>query len=195
MNSASRFSRHRPILPELTCPACQTVTGNADRCPTCQFTGADTLAMFPQTAPPLRPMREDGLLWDERDLKRIGRARRQAARRFPQFHWRVCSTALPPECNLRLYGFWLLNVSPLAPGETPTERSWSVLLVLNGSSHRAAAVTGYAAEPWLSADPCEVALRAIQHPWRTGQPGKAVAAFITTACDQLETSWRAMPHR
>jgi hypothetical protein len=168
------------------------VIATLNRCPNCQFTGADTLAMFPGPAPRLQPVSDAGRLWNDHDLKVIERARERVGRRFPQFRWRICSTTLPPEGNLRLFGFWLLNVAPLAPTESAADRTWTVLLVVNGVTHQATVVPGYAAEGWLPPDQWEMALASMQHPWRAGRPGKAVAAFLSSACKLLETAWRGM---
>jgi hypothetical protein len=181
---------HAPA--SFACPACRAVIATVNRCPICQFTGADTLAMFRGPAPQLQPVSDAGRLWNDRDLQVIERARMRAGRRFPQFRWRICSTTLPPEGNLRLFGFWLLNVAPLARTESAADRTWTVLLVVNGVTRQATAVPGYAAEAWLTPDQWETALAGMQKPWRTGRPGQAVAAFLASACDLLETAWRGM---
>lgn len=188
-----------PCLPNRThperefgCPACRMRIGTCDRCPHCGFTGAQTVAMFPGPPPRWQPVMDGGQVWDGPDLKLIERARQQLDRRFPQFRWHLCSVNLPPDRNLRLFGFWLHNVCPLAAGETLTDRIWTVLLVVNATTHETAVVPGYAAEVGLSAAHWEQALASMKAPWQAGHPGKAVAAFLTTAGALLETSWRTL---
>ena len=192
MNPAPRRSNRSRPEREFVCPACQKVIGTCDRCPHCGFTGAETMAMFPGPPPRWQPVMDGGQVWDDSDVKLIERARQRLDRRFPQFRWRLCSVNLPPDRSLRLFGFWLHNACPLAAGDTLTDRVWTVLLVVNATTHETAVVPGYAAEVGLSAVQWEQALASMKRPWQAGRPGKAVAAFLNTAGTLLETSWRTL---
>lgn len=177
--------------PAYACPACHVRTENRGlRCPSCHFTGGDSMAMFPTTAPPLLPVLDAAGLWSRGDRAAIQRGISRLSRRFPQFRWRVCAVHLPPDQRIRLFGFWLINASPLDPDETAEDRAWTVLLVINTANHRAAAIPGYAAELWFPDDRLQKAMESMKSDWRDGRHGKAVRAFLKTIGTHLETTWR-----
>lgn len=190
MSSGQRRTRIRSPRVAFTCPACQTQIDPVDRCPNCQFTGADTMRMFPGPVPEIQTMNDQADLFDSSALKVIDRSRKRLAKRFPQFRWRVCTVNLPAETNLRLYGFWLLNVLPIQSDESESDRLWTVLLVINVAANRAAVATGYSAEPWLGNDQWDKTLAAMIPAWKAGDYGKSVAAFYDASRILLENSWR-----
>ena len=190
MNSSRRRSRIRPTSVAFACPACQTIIGTVDRCPNCHFTGGDTMTLFQGSPPLVDAINDAASIWDGNDLKIIAKARQRASRRFPQFRWSICTVELPEKTNLRLYGFWMLNVCPLRANEAETDRLWTVLLLINVTTLKAAAIPAYAAEPWLGNDQWDKALASMAASWKAGSRGQAVADFLASATTQFESSWR-----
>lgn len=190
MSTAQRRSRVKSPRVAFTCPACQTQFDAADRCPNCQFTGSDTMRMFAGAPPEITTVNDQADLFDSAALKTIERSRKRLAKRFPQFRWRLCTTNLPAETNLRLYGFWMLNVAPIRPDESESDRQWTVLLLINAAANRAAVVPGYAAEPWLGNDQWDKALARMVPAWKVEDFGKAVAEYYDAVRSMLENSWR-----
>lgn len=142
--------------------------------------------------PPRLPILDAADLWSRGDLNATERGVARLTRRFPQFRWRMCSVHLPPENRIRLFGFWLMNASPLLPEESPEDRAWTVLLVINTASDRVAIIPGYSAEPWLPDDRWQRAMESMKFHWRDGRHGKAVCALLESAGKLLETNWRRM---
>jgi hypothetical protein len=176
------FPARRFAMAEAACPACGTIlVQDSPRCPSCRFTGADTMTLFPNQPPPLDDILDAAGVWDDAALREIRNARKKLRRNLPQLDWRVCSVTLNPADDLNAFGFWLFNASPLLPGETEEARAWTVLLVINSADGRVTAVPGYAAEPWLTDEEWRDALRAMFRPWQKGRPAAAVTTFFTTA--------------
>jgi hypothetical protein len=185
----ARSGRQAVVQP--CCPSCQAViAAEAERCPSCGFTGADTMILFPEPAPPLLPVLDAAGLWNVADLHRIDVARAKLGRMFPQLQWRVCSVLLPEGAKLPVFGFWMLNVCPLYAQETAAQRAWSVLLLIDAQSGQAAVVPGYAAEPWLADDDWRQALAAMAPAWAAGHSAEAVVRFFHAVARPLAASWK-----
>ncbi len=146
--------------------------------------------MFPGPTPPLLPILDATGILTESDQDKITGACAALKKRFPQFQWRVCTVNLPPESNLALFGFWLLNACPLDAKETADERAWTVLLLINSGTGQAAVVPGYEAEPFLSDDEWKLILSNMTSVWRQGSAGDAVLRFFTEMRNQLERAWK-----
>ncbi len=159
-------------------------------CPSCNFTGGDTMAMFSDSPPPLLPILDAMGLWTESDLKKIEAERNSLRRRFPQFQWRICTVRLPPDAQLPLFGFWLLNACPLHEKETYEERAWTVLLLIDLASGRAAVIPGYAAETCLADDDWQKSLIAMASRWESGNTADAVVEFFKSSSSHLDESWK-----
>lgn len=188
--AGSRLTRRRPALGS-HCPACgDIVPADARWCPSCQFTGRHSLEMFPGSPPPLMPVLDAAGLLKADELRKIEGAGEKLRQRFPQFRWRVCSIVLPPERKLSVFGFWMLNASPLSVGETAEDRAWSVLLLLNAGTGEAAVVPGYSAEPWLSDADWRSLLERMSAAWRAGKPARAVIRFYEGAGRYLDLAWK-----
>jgi len=186
-----RLSTHRRYSNVATCPSCQgRLNENPGRCPNCRFTGSDTMEMFPGTPPALVPIGDFANLWNPSDLKKIAAAQEKIQRRFPQFHWKIYSLHLPPETNLNLFGFWMLNTTPLGPEETENHRIWTILLLFNATDGKVTVSPGYAAENWLAQDEWQHALLHMKRPWLANKKGDAVAAFFTLTCDLFHKALR-----
>lgn len=189
MPHRSAFRRLTPGV--ITCPACGgPLKPHSTHCPTCRFTGADSIGLFGESPPPLLPILDAAGIFTAGDERRIEAARDALHRRFPQFQWRVCTVSLPAESRLPLFGFWLLNACPFHGTETVDERAWTVLLLINADTGQAAVVPGYAAEPVLSDDEWKSIMATMAGPWRSGKPAQAVVRFFKGSRDQLNRSWR-----
>lgn len=190
MNEEREYSPRRFAIGATSCPACKAkLEREAKWCPSCGFTGAKTLDMFGDEVPPLLPMLDVANIWDEKDQCAIKAAVARFNRRFPQIQWRICGVALGPEISLPLFGFWLLNASPLAAEETADDRTWTVLLLMDSNTGRASVTAGYRAEIWLSDDMWERALSEIKQPFRAGNPGLAVSNFLKASQALFEKAW------
>lgn len=184
------YSPRRFAIGALSCPACKAkLERDAKWCPSCGFTGSQTLDMFGDDPPPLLPILDVANIWDEKDQRAIKAAVARFNRRFPQIRWCICGVALGSEISLPLFGFWLLNASPLAEQETADDRSWTLLLLMDSDTRRACVTAGYRAEVWLSDDMWEKALAETKEPFRTGNPGLAVSAFLKSSQALFEKAW------
>ena len=180
----------------LACPACGgSLKPDAKWCPKCNFTGGDSMRIFPDAPPPLLPILDAAGLFKDTDLRKIEAVREVLRRRFPQFQWKICTVCLPPETSLPLFGFWLLNACPFHEKETLEERAWTVLLLVNAVSGQAAVVTGYAAEPFLSDDEWKTILADMSEPWKSGKPADAIVRFFQSSRNQLNRAWRRFGSR
>lgn len=137
--------------------------------------------MFPHALPPLQLLFDAASLWSETEHSMIGHRVKKTRRRFPQIHWSLCSVDAAAIENLRLFGFWMLNASPLGDDETADQRAWTVLLLINGATGKAAVVPGYGVEPWLSDDQWHKLLLEMSVAWGSGKRGTAVAKFFDAA--------------
>jgi TPM domain len=129
-------------------------------------------------------------IFPERDVWKIEAARDKLSRRFPQFHWRVCTVVVPLETNLSVFGFWLLNVCPLNGQETAADRAATVLLLINAGTGQVAAIPGYAVESILSDENWKAILATMAGPWQDGQPVEAVIRFFKSTRIHLERLWK-----
>ncbi|MFT3990501.1 MAG: hypothetical protein QM680_03735 [Luteolibacter sp.] len=184
--SNSRIPAVRP-----TCPACSAfLSVTATHCPQCHFTGADSMKLFPGSAPPLLPVLDVASVWNAADIRAIDAARGKIEKRFPQFRWHFVAVEMPAATSLSLLGFWLLNASPLTPPETADQRAWSVIILVNRTNGQAAVIPGYAVEPWVTPSAWQDALAAMRPAWCSGQSGKAAVDFLTAASKILEREWK-----
>ncbi len=175
----------------ITCPACGgPLKAEAKWCPNCNFTGGDTMAMFPEEPPPLPPILDAVGLLEAGDLPKIEAARGNLRRRFPQFEWKICIVSLPPQTSLPVFGFWLLNACPLHGGETSEQRAWTVLLLIDSGTGRASVAAGYGAEPFLSDDEWKAILGSMTEPWSRGNPAKAIIGFFKNSRSSLDAAWK-----
>jgi hypothetical protein len=190
MSEEREYSPRRFAVGPVFCPACrEKLERESNWCPACGFTGAKTLEMFGHNPPPLLPLLDVADIWSAKEQRAIRAAVARFNGRFPQIRWRICGVALDGEVSLPLFGFWLLNASPLAEEETPDDRSWTVLLLVNAETRRTSVTTGYRAEVWLADDMWEKALEETRSQLHKDASGAAVSAFLNTALKYFETAW------
>ena len=126
------------------CPSCgKQVGGNATRCPSCGFTGEDTIELYGDAFPPLKTVIDSMDRWTESEMRSIRRTQHLLRKKFPQLRFHVESVALPEGSTLPTYGFWRLNTAPLGTHETSIHRSWAVLLVVDEASGLGSVSCGY----------------------------------------------------
>ena len=75
-------------------------------------------------------------------------------------------------------------------GETDDDRAWTILLLLNVATGKAAVVPGYAAERCLEDADLRKILIAMKPLWSGGRTVDAVLRFFETCAAFLEQSWR-----
>jgi hypothetical protein len=148
------------------------------------------MKMFPFGVPPLEPIMDTVGIWSSRDQAAIRARLRKMRCRFPQFRWCFCSIQSEAIQSLRLFGFWMLNASPLAEGETVVDRSWTVMVVFNTATGDTAVVPGYEAEPWVDDGQWERLLSEMAIPWSKGKPGAAVVGFLRSTEDAFRKAWK-----
>lgn len=148
------------------------------------------MAMFPGEPPPLLSVLDAPGILNESDLRKIDGEVNGLSRRFPQFHWKICIVNLPPEKPLPVFGLWLLNACPLQGSETPVSRAWTVLLLINAATGQAAAIPGYAAEPYVSDEEWKTILATMHGPWQAGKPADAIIGFLQSTRRHLNHAWK-----
>jgi len=136
------------------------------------------------------PLFDAAELWNAADVRKIETAREKLRRRFPQFHFHVCTVMLPEETSLPVFGFWLLNVCPFYVNETAEDRSWTILLLINARTGKCAVIPGYSAEPWISDDNWIRILSLMAAPWKAGKTADAVVRYFETAGLALGHVWK-----
>ena len=185
------YSPKRFAISGVHCPSCrEKLDREAKWCPKCGFTGGKSLELFGDSPPPLLPILDVTNLWNKKEEKNIKAAVSTFEKRFPQLRWRICSVALDAETSLPMFGFWLMNVCPLAQDETAEDREWTLLLVIDANTGRGSVTPGYSAEVWLSDEMWEVALDELSGPFRGGRPDLAVVNFLKSAQALFEKAWK-----
>lgn len=178
-DTLKRYSAKRFAAGAMVCPSCLLrLSDSANWCPGCHFTGADTVAMFPLPLPPLQTVFDAANLWSNFEQSRIRHRLEKLHDRFPQIRWSVYSLDAGDVANLRVFGFWLLNASPLAEDESEDQRAWTVLLVFNGASGKVALVPGYGVEPWVPDDQWQRALSMMSEAWNQGKRWIGLSRFF-----------------
>lgn len=177
-------------LSPLHCPACGgEVAEHQARCPHCQFTGQDSIEAFGDQFPEWQRLpHPDGWLSDQ-ELRAIDKTKRSLRSRFPQVRFCIEGVALPAGASLPVYGFWRLNTAPLATRESARHRLWSVLLVIEPLTGRAAVACGYRIGHLVRDDAWQLALQTMCKPWRKGHRKAAICSFLKEAGKQIDLVW------
>lgn len=134
----------------MACPACQlNFEEEVLSCPRCGFSGAVAVRKFNFAAPsltgvidPTGELVESARVGLEKGLERLEKS-------FPQIRVIFCFMPDGIADDLREFGFWLLNASPLDENNGMAERPWTILCVLDRARRQASLSSGYAVEPFL----------------------------------------------
>jgi hypothetical protein len=143
------------------------------------------MELFPYAPPELSPILDLVGVLSAGGLTAIQAEMKRSLKRYPQFQWRVVLAALPSEMSLPLFGFWLINACPLGAEETPKQRAWTVLLVVNTSTEQASVVSGYAAEPYISDEIWKNTLLEVSKFWKAENPALAIVRFLKMSRKQI----------
>ncbi len=85
----------------------------------------------------------------ESDRERISKSLNDLARKFPQPRICFCIIDLPEGVDLREFGFWLMNASPVEGPEEARVRPWTILIVIDDINGNVSVTPGYGIEPFL----------------------------------------------
>lgn len=192
-HEVSSYAAKRFAAGALFCPDCRLrLEKPVLRCPSCGFTGEDTLRLFSGSAPVMEPWMDQAHCWDEPSRKKILGWVGKLRRRFPQIHWCLLSIKLPEDVRLRLFNFWFFNVSPVQNEEDREKRSWTILLTYDVDHQRLVVTPGYQAEPLLADDDWEDLLTTLKSSWREGGILKGYRDFFLEAERKLVMASRRM---
>ncbi len=170
-------------LSAMACPSCRLNFEEAvTACPRCGFDGAAAIREFPFPAPEIRDLIDPAQVLSEDEAAAVATRLRKFEKKFPQV--RVSFCFMPPdlECELREFGFWLLNASPLGEENGAEERPWTLLVLLDPARGQISLSSGYAVEPFLR-DESALALFKKE---RAGLSGQDFPAVLPRLVDGLE---------
>lgn len=175
------------------CPSCTLrLEESVNVCPSCGFTGAQTMQMYHGTPPPMMEIMDLAGVWTDEEKNEIQKKINKLRSLFPQVHWSILSVVLPPETNLRTFAFWVFNASPLSEGQTAETRQWTIFLLVEPDNHRITVLPGYCIEPFLSDDQWQKAVWEMKKFWHEKSRGEGVLKFLNSArIGLIEASKRA----
>ncbi|MGJ8696443.1 MAG: hypothetical protein ACSHYF_09000 [Verrucomicrobiaceae bacterium] len=144
----------------IVCPSCfLKIDEVVERCPRCDFSGDVAVQRYPFAAPRMERFIDSAGKFDERARKAIARKLDGLAKQFPQVRMCFCALELPEHVDLREFGFWMFNASPVEDPAEAERRPWTILLLIDHVIGRATVVSGYAIEPFVRDDRWETLLR------------------------------------
>lgn len=123
------------------------------------------MKMFGKAAPAMTQILDVENVWTAAQQKFLEKEIAKMRRLFPQIHWCLLSVSLPPQSDLRLFGFWFFNVSPLAAEEQAEQRAWTILLTMDVAQKQIGITPGYCIEPLLADDEWEKLLLTLRTAW------------------------------
>jgi hypothetical protein len=137
----------------IVCPSCfMKIEKVVDECPRCQFSGAVAVQRYPFPAPLMARFMDDKDIFDPTARQAISNRLTQLERQFPQVRICFCALELPEHVDLREFGYWLFNASPVENRAEADKRPWTILLLLDHALGRVSVTSGYAIEPFVSDD-------------------------------------------
>ncbi|MDB4407080.1 TPM domain-containing protein [bacterium] len=152
---AASFAKSPIICPSSFLKLDRVVT----ECPRCQFSGSVAVQRFPFPAPPMARFMDTGDVFDPKAREAISHRLTQLEKQFPQVRICLCALELPAHVDLREFGFWLFNASPVNEPAEAEKRPWTILLLLDPVIGRVSVTSGYAIEPFVRDDRWETLLR------------------------------------
>jgi len=134
----------------IVCPSCfMKIAQVVKTCPRCQFSGAVAIQRYPFPAPMMVRFMDDKDIFDSRARQAISNRLTQLEERFPQVRICFCALELPEHVDLREFGYWLFNASPVEDSVEAGKRPWTILLLLDHVLGRVSVTSGYAIEPFV----------------------------------------------
>lgn len=137
------------------------------------------MPMFGSTAPAMGEILDVEKVWTAAQKKVLEKEIAQMRRLFPQIHWCLLSVKLPAHADLRLFGFWFFNVSPIATDEDPEQRAWTILLTIDTEQQQLGLTPGYYIEPFLADDEWEKLLLILRTAWGKSDVITGYRAFFS----------------
>lgn len=135
------------------CPSCFVKIDRVVKtCPRCQFSGAVAVQKYPFSAPMMVRFMDDKDIFDFRARQAISNRLAQLEKKFPQVRICFCALELPEHVDLREFGYWLFNASPVEDSVEVGKRPWTILLLLDHALGRVSVTSGYAIEPFVRDD-------------------------------------------
>lgn len=158
--SYSKVARESP-----SCPSCGLAFQNIKlvKCLRCEFDLAKTDLIFPYAPPPMDPLMDHLQTFSEEQREGILSEFALLTQKFPQISIALCNLNLISTTDPRVFGFWMLNRSPLGKDETAEQRTFTMLIVIDQENQRLSASAGLALEPFL---PSTEISRALEHSFR-----------------------------
>jgi hypothetical protein len=173
-------------LSAMTCPGCHaTMEAPADQCPRCGYSGHNAAARFPFQAPPMGRFIDPQEHLSQDDRSRIGKSLTELAKKFPQPRICFCIVDLAEEVDLREFGFWMMNASPVDSPEEAKLRPWTILLLVDDINGRVSIAPGYAIEPFLNEEAWKPLILRERQYFFARDYGTAALKFIQGAEDIL----------
>ncbi len=134
----------------MSCPGCHlSLAEPVDQCPRCHYTGEISMRKFPFPAPAMNRFIDPQDHFSESDRARLSKALNDLLKKFPQVRICFCIINLPEGVDLREFGFWMMNVSPVDTPEEAEVRPWTILIVIDDINGNVSVTPGYAIEPFL----------------------------------------------
>lgn len=185
------MSKRKPEIPIWHCPACGgQVADKTVRCPSCRFTGQDTIGLFGDTFPPMKSVMDFAQCWTDPEIHAIRKTMQRLRKRYPQLRPHAESIRLPQDASLSSYGMWRVNTAPLGTHETSVHRSWVLLLSVDTAKQRAAVTCGYRISHWLGDPEWKKVLEAMVSDWQNGRKAASVCSFWRQAERQIRIAWK-----
>lgn len=134
----------------MACPSCLlNFEEEVSACPRCGFSGTVAVQKFDFAAPPMTGVIDPTGQLVESARGELEKGLERLEKSFPQIRVSFCLMPGGMDGDLREFGFWLLNASPLDEENGEAERPWTILVVLDRARGQASLSCGYAVEPFL----------------------------------------------
>ena len=144
----------------LACPSCQlNFEEDVETCPRCGFNGTVCVAKYPFAAPPMALFVDPAGYLTEGDRAAAGRRCKSVQKMFPQVRFSFCLVDLDEGVDLREFGFWMFNASPVTDEKEAEDRPWTILFLIDPGRGEASVTSGYAIEPYLRDEKWNMILR------------------------------------
>lgn len=168
------------FLPDkVHCPGCHAPQAElSNQCEHCGYTARQAVEKFPFEAPPLTTLIDpDGRL--ARHHRQSIRSRIQRLERhFPQVTIYVALAKLPEESDVREFGYWLFNASPVENPAEAERRLDGILLVVDRTSRTASLTVGYGLDVFLGDDVLTALLDKARPHFKGGSYGRGIIEVV-----------------